>query len=129
MFIYEKLVADKRKLFAAEGNVPSEADVEVAYKTADGTALELTRDRLVYQRDGKLFVAAEGARIPGDADTEIGVFAGDKQLIGVVEIKKVEPTPEEPVAPVEPEEKETEEPSTQTVKRSRKAAVVEEIAE
>lgn len=130
MFIYEKLVADKRKLFAAEGNVPSEADVEVAYKTADGIALELTRDRFVYQRDGKLFVAAEGAHIPGDADTEIGVFAGDKQLIGVVEIKKVEPDPEEPVVtPTEPEQKETEEPSTQTARKSRKATVVEEAAE
>lgn len=119
MLIYEKLVADKRKLFAAEGNVPTEADVEVTYKTADGTAIELTRDRFVYSRDGKLFVAPEGEYMPGEADAELGVFAGDKQLVGAVEIKVVDPTP----APTEP----VEEPSTQAAKRGRKPVVEEPV--
>ncbi len=117
MLIYEKLVADKRKLFAAEGNVPTEADVEVTYKTADGTAIELTRDRFIYSRDGKLFVAPEGEHIPSDADVELGVFAGDKQLVGTVEIKKEEPTPTEPVV----------DPSTQSAKRARKPVVEEPV--
>ena len=120
MLIYEKLVADKRKLFAAEGNIPSEADVEVTYKTADGRTIELTRDRFIYSRDGKLFVAPEGSKLPSDADVEFGAFAGDKQLVGVVEIKAADPTP---VAP-----------EVQPAKRSRKNAVEaadvsEEVAE
>ena len=120
MLIYEKLVADKRKLFAAEGNIPSEADVEVTYKTADGRTIELTRDRFIYSRDGKLFVAPEGSKLPSDTDVEFGAFAGEKQLVGAVEIKAADPTP------VDPEDKKK--------KRSRKnvveaADVSEEVAE
>lgn len=88
MLIYEKKVAEQRKLFAAEGNIPTESDVEVTYKRADGTELELTRDRFIYQRAGKLFVAKEGSKIPTEEDVEIGVFAGDRQLIGTIEIQE-----------------------------------------
>ena len=102
MLIYEKKVAEQRKLFAAEGNIPTESDVEVQYKRADGTELELTRDRFIYQRAGKLFVAKEGSRIPTDEDVEIGVFAGEKQLIGTIELQQE--TTEDPTEESEPKQ-------------------------
>ena len=109
MLIYEKKVAEQRKLFAAEGNIPTESDVEVTYKRADGTELELTRDRFIYQRAGKLFVAKEGSKIPTEEDVEIGVFAGDRQLIGTIELQEdstedEEETPPEEEANTDPEQ-------------------------
>ena len=109
MLIYEKKVAEQRKLFAAEGNIPTESDVEVTYKRVDGTELELTRDRFIYQRAGKLFVAKEGSKIPTEEDVEIGVFAGDRQLIGTIELQEdstedEEETPPEEEANTDPEQ-------------------------
>lgn len=109
MFIYEKLVDGARKLYASNKNIPSEADVKLTYKKADGSELELSRTALYYQRDNKFYMAKEGSKIPTEEDIEIGVFVGDEQIIGSVEINDVKDTEDETEVTevVEDPEKET----------------------
>lgn len=90
MLIYEKLVEAVRKLYASTTNIPSEEDTELTYKRSDGTEIELSRTALYYEKNKKLYMAKEGSKIPTDEDVEIGVFVGDKQIIGSIEVSESE---------------------------------------
>ena len=95
MLIYEKLVEAVRKLYASRTNIPSEEDTKLTYKRSDGTEIELSRTALYYEKNKKLYMAKEGSKIPTDEDVEIGVFVGDEQIIGSIEVS--ESTDEEAV--------------------------------
>lgn len=88
MLIYEKLVEAVRKLYASTTNIPSEEDTELTYKRSDGTEIELSRTALYYEKNKKLYMAKEGSKIPTDEDVEIGVFVGDQQIIGSIEVSE-----------------------------------------
>lgn len=111
MLIYEKLVEVARKLYASKTNIPSEEDTKLTYKRSDGTEIELSRTALYYEKNKKLYMAKEGSKIPTDEDVEIGVFVGDEQIIGSIEVSESEDTQksadEEAVKDQTPTEEET----------------------
>lgn len=76
MLVYEKKVEGERHLFGTvEGTVPSENDVQLTYKDAEGQELELTLAD-TYLDDGK------GGIIRKSDNEAVNVFIGDTQIIG-----------------------------------------------
>ena len=74
MFIYEKKVENKNKLFRTKSNVPTEADDELTY--VDGTGEEVTdiEDyKFIYSKGKKLFAGKSKRQIPKKSDLTMTV--------------------------------------------------------
>ena len=103
MFIYEKrwteeqqeegqeaVEVERRGVFYAEGNAPSEDDVEVLFGGPDTAADERkTFDELkeeelkfVYNRDKAMWVGLSERQLPLEDDIQLIGFAGDAPVIG-----------------------------------------------
>ena len=83
MFIYEKKVENKNKLFRTKSNVPTEADDELTY--VDGTGEEVTdiEDyKFIYSKGKKLFAGKSKRQIPEKSDLTMTVWAGEDCVLG-----------------------------------------------
>ena len=76
MLVYEKKVEGVRHLFGnATGTQPTQSDVQLTYKDAEGTELELV-EKDTYKDDGK------GGIYRVSDNKAVNVFIGDTQIIG-----------------------------------------------
>lgn len=80
MLVYEKKVEGERHLFGTMGNVPSDDDVQLTYKDAEGSTAEPTlQDTFLDDGHGGIvMVHDESGTI---TESELNVFIGDTQII------------------------------------------------
>ena len=94
MFIYEKKVENKNKLFRTKSNVPTEADDKLTY--VDGAGEEVTNIedyKFIYSKGKKLFAGKSKRQIPDKSDLAMTVWAGEDCVLGDPE-DAPEPEPE-----------------------------------
>ena len=135
MLIYEKFVDGVRHLFGTLENAPSEDDIQLTYKNADGEVVtDLSAFKFFYGTKEVLFAGESDRQLVTDEDTQISVWLGDEAILGVAEdaTEEVEEeVVEEPVVE-EPQQPATTVATTSTRGRKRKteeATTVEEVQE
>jgi len=86
MLIYTKIVDGERHLFGTLANIPSEDDVQLTYKNADGEEVsEIDAFKFFYGTKVALFAGESDRQLPSEEDTQISVWIGDTAVLGVEE--------------------------------------------
>lgn len=109
MLIYTKIVDDQRHLFGTLNNLPSDDDIQLTYKNAEGEEVaDISVFKFFYGTKNALFAGESDRQVTSDKDTQISVWIGDEAVLGVEEDEEEETEEEqeeevqeeEPVAPV-----------------------------
>lgn len=108
MLIYTKIVDGQRHLFGTLNNLPSDDDVQLTYKNAEGEEVaDISVFKFFYGTKNALFAGESDRQVTSDEDTKISVWIGDEAVLGVeedeeeeVEEQQEEEQQQEPVTPV-----------------------------
>lgn len=126
MLIYEKKVDGVTHLFGTFSNVPSNTDVQLTYKGADGQLIaDIRALKFFYQRGIALLGGKSVRQIPAEDDIKVNVYLGEELIIG----EKVE---DEPAGQAETSDVPVVEETVaeKTTRKTRKAAEqTEEVSE
>lgn len=126
MLIYEKKVDGVTHLFGTFSNVPSNTDVQLTYKGADGQLIADIRALKFFYRRGIALLGGKSVRqIPAEDDIKVNVYLGEELIIG----EKVE---DEPAGQAETSDVPVVEETVaeKTTRKTRKAAEqTEEVSE